>query len=199
MSSCSHGENEPAISRLARWMKFNLVGGIGIGVQFLSLYLLKSVFHFNYLVATVLAVETAVMHNFIWHERYTWADRVQFSWRNSLPRLIRFHLGNGAVSILGNLVLMKVMAGLGHVNYLVANAIAIVLCSVANFLVSEEWVFGKHSSIRRLKLGQSRMRFAGTAESRPLPAQMLGALVQRLPATISKSVNTTSPPANSGV
>jgi putative flippase GtrA len=34
---------------------------------------------------------------------------------------------------------MKVMVGMGHVNYLLANAIA--LCSVANFLVSEEWVF----------------------------------------------------------
>lgn len=26
-------------------------------------------------------------------------------------------------------------------NYLLANAIAITLCSLANFLVSEEWVF----------------------------------------------------------
>jgi hypothetical protein len=27
-------------------------------------------------------------------------------------------------------------------NYLAANGIAIVLCSLANFLVSDEWVFG---------------------------------------------------------
>jgi len=31
--------------------------------------------------------------------------------------------------------------GLGHMNYLIANIIAIALCSVANFLVSEEWIF----------------------------------------------------------
>ena len=39
------------------------------------------------------------------------------------------------------MALMKLLVGRGHMNYLVANAIAIALCSVANFLVSDEWVF----------------------------------------------------------
>lgn len=56
-------------------------------------------------------------------------------------RFLRFKLTTGAVSIVGNLALMKIMVGQGHMNYLVANAIAITLCSVANFLVSNEWVF----------------------------------------------------------
>jgi hypothetical protein len=68
-----------------RWLKFNLVGGIGIVVQIVSLFLLKTVFHFNYLAATALAVEAAVVHNFVWHEQFTWADRVQGSWQSSFP------------------------------------------------------------------------------------------------------------------
>jgi len=132
--------------KLVRWCKFNLVGGMGIVVQFAALFLLKSALHFNYLAATAIAVEAAVVHNFVWHEQFTWADRMkadppQTLWRRSLARFVRFHLANGAVSIAGNLALMKVMVGMGHVNYLLANAIAISLCSVANFLVSEEWVF----------------------------------------------------------
>jgi putative flippase GtrA len=134
-----------APSTLVRWCKFNVVGGIGIVMQFVALFFLKSVMHFNYLFATVVAVEAAVVHNFVWHEQFTWADRTTparaESWRRSLPRLLRFNLSNGAVSILGNLALMKVMVGQGHMNYLFANAIAIALCSVANFLVSETWVF----------------------------------------------------------
>jgi len=130
-----------ASSTLMRWWKFNFVGGIGILVQFVALFLLKGILHFNYLAATALAVEAAVVHNFVWHEQFTWADRVQPSWGASLPRFVRFNLTTGAVSILGNLALMKVMAGFGHMNYLLANAIAIALCSLANFLVSEEWVF----------------------------------------------------------
>jgi putative flippase GtrA len=164
---CTHPENSSrrrsslpqshsSPSRLVRWLKFNFVGGIGIGVQFAVLFLLKSVLHFDYLVATAIAVETAVLHNFVWHERFTWADRTGVdrnkqhkvpgiktsTWRDSLMRLLRFQFANGAVSILGNLALMKVMVGVGHMHYLAANAVAIALCSLANFLVSNEWVFG---------------------------------------------------------
>ncbi len=148
-------------SRLVRWCKFNLVGGIGIGVQFAALFLLKGLLHFNYLAATAIAVEAAVVHNFVWHEQFTWVDRIRVDrikvertkldrtrftgaearWRRSLARLLRFNLTNGAVSILGNLALMRVMVGQGHMNYLLANAIAITLCSLANFLVSDIWVF----------------------------------------------------------
>ncbi len=150
-----------APSKFVRWCKFNLVGGIGITVQFAALFLLKSILHFNYLVATAVAVEAAVVHNFVWHEQFTWFDRtkaeknrqkgnksndwVRPRWRRSLPRFLRFNLTNGAVSILGNLALMKVMVGQGHMNYLVANGIAIALCSLANFLVSDSWVFEKRS------------------------------------------------------
>ena len=124
-----------------RWVKFNAVGALGVGVQLAVLLTLKSGFHLSYLFATALAVEAAVVHNFVWHERYTWADRVQPSWQKSVPRLLRFNLTTGGVSMVGNLALMKLMVDFGHMNYLVANGIAIVLCSLANFLVSEQWVF----------------------------------------------------------
>jgi putative flippase GtrA len=138
-TSVTRGATNRAI--LCRWLKFNLVGGIGIAVQFAALLLLKGVVHFHYLAATAVAVEAAIVHNFVWHEQFTWADRVHPSWRTSIPRFVRFNLTTGAVSILGNLALMKVMVGYGHIHYLLANAVAIVLCSLANFLVSEGWVF----------------------------------------------------------
>ena len=145
------GETPEQPSRFVRWWKFNFVGAIGIGVQFAALFLLKSVLGFDYLFATAFAVEAAIVHNFVWHEQFTWVDRTQLapikrqgiapSWRQSLPRFLRFNLTAGAVSLLGNLALMKVMVGEGHMNYFLANAIAITLCSIANFLVSDEWVF----------------------------------------------------------
>ena len=137
-----------APSTFVRWMKFNLVGGIGIAVQFAALFLLKSVLHFDYLAATAIAVEAAVIHNFVWHEQFTWADRIRTDQSRgarslSLRRFLRFNLANGGVSILGNLALMQVMVGEGHMNYLLASAIAIALCSLANFVVSDAWVFGQ--------------------------------------------------------
>lgn len=145
------GEHNVPPSTLMRWCKFNLVGGIGIVVQFAALFLLKSMLHLNYLSATAIAVEAAVVHSFVWHEQLTWADRtkpdrrkpnrMQSRWRRSLSRLLRFNLTNGALSILGNLALMKAMVGQAHMNYLLANAMAITACSLGNFLVSEWWVF----------------------------------------------------------
>ena len=136
-------QNSAPPSTFIRWWKFNFVGMIGIGVQFAALFLLRGVLGFDYLFATAVAVEAAVVHNFIWHEQFTWSDRVRSSRRHSVLRFVRFNLTNGAVSILGNLALMRVMVGEGNMNYLVANAIAIALCSITNFLVSEQWVFGK--------------------------------------------------------
>ena len=139
---------ESPSSIILRWLRFNLVGGIGIAVQIALLFLLKSFFYLNYLAATGVAVEATVVHNFLWHERYTWVDRVRPSWRKSLPRLLRFNLTNGAVSIGGNLALMKIMVGVGHVNYLAANAVAIVVCSVFNFLLSDAYVFERDRGMR---------------------------------------------------
>ncbi|MHB8217155.1 MAG: GtrA family protein [Candidatus Sulfotelmatobacter sp.] len=130
-------------STARRWVKFNAVGGLGIGVQLAVLFVLKSGCHVGYLPATALAVEAAVIHNFLWHERYTWAERVRPSWSTSPPRLLRFNFTTGAISIAGNLALMKLLVDLGHLNYIVANGVAIVLCSLANFLISEQWVFGE--------------------------------------------------------
>lgn len=144
-----------APSLLARWCKFNFVGGIGIGVQFGALVVLRGVLHVNYLAATAIAVEAAVLHNFVWHERFTWVDRTKLSNDKQsakslqFARLLRFHLSNGAVSIVGNVAVMKVLVGQVHLNYLVANAVAITICSLANFLLSETWVFERSENASR--------------------------------------------------
>lgn len=124
-------------STATRWFKFNLVGGIGIAVQLLMLALLKTCLHLDYLIATALAVEVTVIHNFLWHERFTWADRSGAGFR----RFLKFNLTTGLFSIAGTLLLMKLLVGLGHLNYLLANGITITACSVVNFLVSDGFVF----------------------------------------------------------
>lgn len=125
------------LSTATRWLKFNLVGGMGIAVQLLMLVVLKSGLHIHYMVATAVAVETAVVHNFLWHERFTWADRSG----TGVARFCRFNLTTGLFSIAGNLVLMKLLVGVGRVNYLLASGITIAACSVVNFVVSNGFVF----------------------------------------------------------
>ena len=126
-----------ATSGVIRWLKFNLVGAIGICVQLTTLALLRSGFGMNYLLATGLAVEVTVIHNFLWHERFTWAERATTS---RLLRLAKFNLTTGTFSIAGNLLFTKLLADSGF-PILAANAISIVLCSIVNFLLNDRLVF----------------------------------------------------------
>jgi len=128
-------------STLRVWLKFNMVGLLGMTVQLTALTLLTSGFGVNYLTATALAVETAVIHNFIWHECWTWLDRTQGDTSGTLGRLLRFHLANGAISIAGNLGLMWLLVSRLHLHYFLANVMAIGTCAILNFLASDRLVF----------------------------------------------------------
>ena len=124
------------------WLKFNAVGLMGIGVQLAALALLRSGFGLDYLSATAIAVEMAVLHNFVWHERWTWIERTKLTGGGMLGRLARFHITNGAISIAGNLVLMWFFVSRAHLHYFLANVIAVGTCSLLNFLASDRLVFG---------------------------------------------------------
>jgi putative flippase GtrA len=128
------------VSRLSRWLKFNAVGALGMAVQLGVLAALNRMTA-HYLVATAIAIEMALLHNFTWHLRYTWRDR---RGELGLPgQLARFHLSNGMVSMAGNLALMPVLVGFVGLRVVVANGVAILGCSLVNFCLGDAWVFGR--------------------------------------------------------
>lgn len=124
-----------------RWLKFNSVGLVGVGVNLGVLALLTHSLGWNYLVASLVAVEAAVLHNFVWHCRWTWKDRASTASRLMASRLMRFHVSNGLVSMLGSLLLMPFLVGLLHLPVVVAGFVSIGACSIANFLLSDRFVF----------------------------------------------------------
>jgi putative flippase GtrA len=126
-------------STLTRWWVFNTVGLLGVIVQLAVLQACVAGIGLPYLAATAIAVEAAIVHNFVWHEHWTWRGRDH---ARPLPmRLAGFHMANGVVSLAGNLAIMRVLVGAGHVHPLAANFIAIATCSVVNFLVSDRVVY----------------------------------------------------------
>ena len=128
-----------------RWIKFNFVGAIGFGVQMAAFALLYGVLHLNKLWATGLAVETAVLHNFVWHEKFTWRHLPRGGAGDVAARLARFHLGNGLISIVGNVLLVKLFADVLGVNPYAGNVLAIAICAAANFAAAEWYVFRRPS------------------------------------------------------
>ncbi len=140
-SSGAHIRQGPFGRLLRRWATFNVVGIMGMGVQIVTLVMLQSWSLMDYLPATALAVEAAILHNFVWHERWTWGDRTASYDSNRLARLVRFNLTIGALSIGENLLFMELLVGRLEIHYLTANLITIASCSVLNFLASDRLVF----------------------------------------------------------
>ena len=134
---------------LIRWWKFNLVGAMGMVVQLSALAALSRCAPAHYLYASAAAVELALLHNFVWHLHFTWRDRrdnaVVFS------QLMRFHLSNGLVSMLGNLVLMRVLVHEAHIPLLISNSIAILCCSIVNFGLGDNWAFATRTRTEALR------------------------------------------------
>jgi dolichol-phosphate mannosyltransferase len=136
--------------RFNRWLRFNGIGALGAGLQLAVLGLLTRLTPLHYLWATVVAVETTVLHNFCWHERWTWSDRRAESRRHVYMRLGRFQLTNGLISIAGNLVLMRAFTGSLGMDPIAASIVSILICSLANFGASEWLVFRRAAAAAAL-------------------------------------------------
>src|SRR5215831_20414165 len=78
---------------LTRWVTFNAIGVAGMVVQ---LGVVAALVHLgcHYLLATVIGVESAIVHNFVWHRRWTWRDRPEQSSGETVLRVVRFHFLN---------------------------------------------------------------------------------------------------------
>jgi len=137
-----------AMNLFTRWIKFNAVGAIGVVIQLSALALMVACFDIHYLAATAIAVEAAIIHNYVWHEKWTWSEVTSENATRWLNRLLRFHVTNGFTSMVGNVLIMRSLVGTFQVPVLYANLTAIAICSLVNFLLSNFWVFQGNSNAK---------------------------------------------------
>ena len=134
---------------------------MGVAVQLAVLVSLTEALGLNYLVATVLAVESAILHNFVWHERWTWRDRDRRS-HGRWERLAWFNLVTGTLSISANVVFTALYVSTFGVHYAVANVLAIASCSLLTFIANDRFVFragtGEGDMMTDAGLSKSRER-----------------------------------------
>jgi putative flippase GtrA len=134
---------------MTRFGRFAGVGLIGWTVQLAILSALLST-GAHYVIATALAVELTILHNFVWHELFTWRDVRARSAPLVAGRLIRFNASTAVVSILGNVILTAASVELFHLSAALANALSVSALAIFNYGVASRWVFAARSSIRPL-------------------------------------------------
>jgi dolichol-phosphate mannosyltransferase len=121
---------------IGRFIRFGLVGLSGVFVDMALLYLLSdpTTLGWSLTRSKIIAAEFAIMNNFLWNDRWTFADIAlsQRGWRQRLKRLLKFNIICLAGLVLNVLVLNLVFNFL-LANRYVANAIAIATATIWNF------------------------------------------------------------------
>lgn len=139
-----------------RFMKFGMVGASGVVVNLVVLYLCQE-FLFGAIasdsmrlnVSLAVAIFFATANNFYWNRAWTWSDR-----QHHPDKHLLLHFGQYAVAVWIGIALQFILTKLLvlHMYYLIANASAIVLASVFNFLVNNFWTFRHHKSTDEMAL-----------------------------------------------
>jgi putative flippase GtrA len=124
-----------------RFLRFSAAGASGFAVQLATLGLLVNGLGVNYLWATVIAVEAAIIVNYVWHERYTWKDRPAATTRERWMRLGRFNALTSLTSMAGSVVVTTLLVETASMAPIVANAISVIVLGALNFAGSERFVF----------------------------------------------------------
>lgn len=133
---------------MLRFLKFNVVGALGVVVHLGVVSVLVEWVRMAYLPATMMAVATAVVHNFAWHCRWTWADRPVRGLRRRVLALARFAAANGAISMVSNLIVVTVLVERTGCHPTVANAVAIAASGLLNYVVANTVVFVRRPASR---------------------------------------------------
>lgn len=123
-------------ARVARILKFACVGIIGVGINTGALYIFSRWLDLPLVAASAIAVELAVISNYLLNARWTFATSVA-----SFGRFAKFNLA----SLLGlglNVMVVWLLVRLG-IYFLTANLFGITAGFTSNYALSSIWVWGQ--------------------------------------------------------
>jgi putative flippase GtrA len=150
-------------SSFLRFVKFGIVGGSGVIVNVGLLHAFTTVATIDYRIASIIAIECAVINNFLWNYFWTWNDRQAGSRRSFAYMLFKFHLSSGLTALVVNWGLLVLLNGVLRVDYHLSdlnvlgrhvavsnmhcsNLIGIVCGAAVNFVLGHFWVFAKSNN-----------------------------------------------------
>lgn len=127
--------------QIRRFIRFGVVGGSGALVNQGLLMLLHGGLGWPLLLSSVIAIETAILNNFLWSSTWIWRYDYDRSFRRVLRKLVQYQVATLFTSMVVNSgVLTGLVYGLS-VDYRLANLAGIVAGMGANFAAGEFWVF----------------------------------------------------------
>ena len=130
---------------LHRWGVFSLVGFGGFILQLSTVAALTRVFGWSAALATAIALEGAATYNFFGHSWWTWRGGRPHGARGWLVRYGRYQAAK-TTSLAASFAAAAFLIWWGMPPE-VANIAAVLLCSIPNYLLAENYVFTSESSV----------------------------------------------------
>jgi dolichol-phosphate mannosyltransferase len=129
---------------IKRFFKFGLVGGVGMVVNNLVLWLMHDLVNTVLFIASPIAIAVAILNNYTLNSFFTWKKNRKNRKFTYLQGLWRYYLTASVSGSLNYLTLLLLTHFTG-MYYIYANIIGIFIGMIINFTVSEKWVFSEIS------------------------------------------------------
>jgi dolichol-phosphate mannosyltransferase len=126
-----------------RFIKFGIVGALGVVINVGLLHLLTVYCRFDYKIGSIFAIECAIINNFLWNFFWTWNDRKTGTSNGLVVRFVRFHVSSGFTALIVNWGLLVLLTETIHLHYQISNLIGITIGAFINFVLGHFWVFPK--------------------------------------------------------
>jgi len=124
-----------------RMIKFSIVGVIGAGINTGFLWILTDLAGLYYLFSSVVAIEIAIMMQFMMNDRWTFKDRKTNDVGQFIKRILKSNLWrSGGLSVnVGVLYLFTAYIG---VYYLLSNIFGIICAFSLNYILESRLTWG---------------------------------------------------------
>lgn len=129
-----------------RFVVFTMVGISGIFVNTFFLWMGTEWLGLPYQIASLAAIQIAIINNYTWNLRFTWRDREIKGMRRIMRKFGQFTLVSWVAGGV-NWIALILLTELGKMYYLIANLIAILIASLVNYFANDLWTF--HSGQRQ--------------------------------------------------
>ena len=119
----------------------------GVLVNAGLLYLLTEKAGLLYLKSSLVAIECAIINNFLWNYFWTWGDRASTSKRHFFRALAKFNISSGIVAFVVNWGLLILFTEVFGIPYQLSNLMGIAVGTVVNFTTSHFWSFSTQKNV----------------------------------------------------
>ena len=123
---------------LEDFMKYSLVGVSGVFVNLGLYFLLTRYYEISELVAPLIAIESALISNFILNNFWTFGKRITQS--RIRVKFVKFHLVSGFSALINYSAFLTLFLVFGLYDIL-ANLIGIGLAAIVNYLINYNWTW----------------------------------------------------------